>query len=70
MRELGGLDLLVSNAARQQAHDSILDISSEQFDWTMKTNVYAQTKAAATNFVGSLGKQLAASDGSHATGQI
>ena len=96
VRELGGLDLLVSNAARQQAHDSILDISSEQFDWTMKTNVYApfwiikaalphlkpgsaiiattseqatdptpdlydyaQTKAATTNFVRSLGKQLA-----------
>lgn len=94
---LGGLDILVSNAARQQAHDSILDISSEQFDWTMKTNIYApfwiikaalphlkpgstiiastseqatdptpdlydyaQTKAATTNFVRSLGKQLAA----------
>jgi NAD(P)-dependent dehydrogenase (short-subunit alcohol dehydrogenase family) len=38
---LGGLDIVVSNAGRQQAHDSILDISSEQFDWTMKTNIYA-----------------------------
>ncbi len=38
---LGGLDILVSNAGRQQAHDSILDISTEQFDWTMKTNIYA-----------------------------
>ena len=38
---LDGLDILVSNAARQQAHESILDISTEQFDWTMKTNVYA-----------------------------
>jgi NAD(P)-dependent dehydrogenase (short-subunit alcohol dehydrogenase family) len=38
---LGGLDTLVSNAGRQQAHDSILDISTEQFDWTMKTNIYA-----------------------------
>jgi NAD(P)-dependent dehydrogenase (short-subunit alcohol dehydrogenase family) len=38
---LGGLDILVSNAARQQAHDSILDISTEEFDWTMKTNIYA-----------------------------
>ena len=38
---LGGLDILVSNAARQQSHDSISDISTEQFDWTMKTNIYA-----------------------------
>jgi NAD(P)-dependent dehydrogenase (short-subunit alcohol dehydrogenase family) len=38
--ELGGLDILVSNAGRQQAHASILDISTEQFDWTMKTNIY------------------------------
>lgn len=46
---LGGLDILVNNAARQQTHASILDISSEQFDWTMKTNIYAPfwiTKAA------------------------
>ena len=38
---LGGLDILVSNAGRQQAHASIMDISTEQFDWTMKTNIYA-----------------------------
>jgi NAD(P)-dependent dehydrogenase (short-subunit alcohol dehydrogenase family) len=38
---LGGLDILVSNAGRQQSHESILDISSEQFDWTIKTNIYA-----------------------------
>ena len=38
---LGGIDILISNAGRQQAHNSILDISSEQFDWTMKTNIYA-----------------------------
>jgi NAD(P)-dependent dehydrogenase (short-subunit alcohol dehydrogenase family) len=41
VKELGGLDILVSNAGRQQAHASILDISTEQFDWTMKTNIYA-----------------------------
>lgn len=41
VRELGGLDIVVSNAGRQQAHESILDISTEQFDWTMKTNIYA-----------------------------
>jgi NAD(P)-dependent dehydrogenase (short-subunit alcohol dehydrogenase family) len=38
---LGGLDIVVSNAGRQQTHASILDISTEQFDWTMKTNIYA-----------------------------
>jgi NAD(P)-dependent dehydrogenase (short-subunit alcohol dehydrogenase family) len=38
---LGGLDIVVSNAGRQQTHPSILDISTEQFDWTMKTNIYA-----------------------------
>jgi NAD(P)-dependent dehydrogenase (short-subunit alcohol dehydrogenase family) len=38
---LGGLDIIVSNAGRQQAHASILDISSEDFDATMKTNIYA-----------------------------
>ena len=38
---LGGLDIVVSNAGRQQSRQSILDISSEDFDATMKTNVYA-----------------------------
>ncbi len=38
---LGGLDIVVSNAGRQQAHNSILDISTEDFDATMKTNIYA-----------------------------
>ncbi|OUJ69495.1 SDR family oxidoreductase [Hymenobacter crusticola] len=41
VRQLGGLDILVSNAARQQANKSILDITSDQFDWTIKTNIYA-----------------------------
>jgi NAD(P)-dependent dehydrogenase (short-subunit alcohol dehydrogenase family) len=41
VRELGGLDILVNNAARQHAVNSITDISSEQFDDTFKTNVYA-----------------------------
>ena len=39
--ELGGLDIVVSNAGRQQARESILDLSSEDFDATMKTNIYA-----------------------------
>jgi len=92
---LGGLDILVSNAARQQTRPSILDVSTEDFDATMKTNIYApfwiikaalphlpagaaiigttseqaydpsaelydyaQTKAATTNYVKSLAKQL------------
>jgi NAD(P)-dependent dehydrogenase (short-subunit alcohol dehydrogenase family) len=38
---LGGLDILVSNAARQQSRESILDVSTEDFDATMKTNLYA-----------------------------
>ena len=49
VRELGGLDILVSNAARQHSHASIAELTSEQFDWTFKTNVYAMfwiTKAA------------------------
>ena len=96
VRALGGLDILVNNAARQQQRQSILDVSSEDFDSTMKTNLYApfwtikaalphlqpgsciigttseqatdpspdlydyaQTKAATTNYVRSLAKQLA-----------
>ena len=39
--ELGGLDILVSNAARQHAVQSILDMTTELFDWTIKTNIYA-----------------------------
>src|SRR6476469_9086934 len=31
IKGLGGLDILVNNAARQQTHPSILDISTEQF---------------------------------------
>jgi NAD(P)-dependent dehydrogenase (short-subunit alcohol dehydrogenase family) len=38
---LGGLDILVCNAARQQTRASILDLTSEDFDATMKTNIYA-----------------------------
>lgn len=95
VRGLGGLDIVVSNAARQQAKASILEVTSADFDATMKTNIYApfwiikaalphlppgssiigttseqaedpsaelydyaQTKAATTNFVKSLAKQL------------
>ena len=39
--QLGGLDIVVCNAARQQTRKSILDVTSEDFDATMKTNIYA-----------------------------
>jgi NAD(P)-dependent dehydrogenase (short-subunit alcohol dehydrogenase family) len=41
VQALGGLDIIVNNAARQQARQSILDITTEEFDATMKTNIYA-----------------------------
>jgi NAD(P)-dependent dehydrogenase (short-subunit alcohol dehydrogenase family) len=49
VKELGGLDILVNNAGRQQSCDSILDLTTEAFDATYKTNCYAPfwiTKAA------------------------
>lgn len=96
VQKLGGLDILVNNAGRQQTYKSISEISTEDFDATMKTNIYApfwlikaalphlkpgsaiigttseqaynpsadlydyaQTKAATTNYIRSLAKQLA-----------
>jgi NAD(P)-dependent dehydrogenase (short-subunit alcohol dehydrogenase family) len=96
LAQLGGLDILVSNAGRQQSFPSILDLTTEEFDATMKTNIYApfwlikaavphlppgsaiigttseqandpspdifhyaMTKAATTNYVRGLAKQLA-----------
>ncbi|MGB7494181.1 MAG: SDR family oxidoreductase [Candidatus Acidiferrum sp.] len=38
---LGGLDIVVSNAAKQVYQESLLDVSTEQFDSTFRTNVYA-----------------------------
>lgn len=49
VRELGGLDILANNAARQQQRQKLEDLSTEDFDATFKTNVYAPfwiTKAA------------------------
>ncbi|QKJ86988.1 SDR family oxidoreductase [Paramixta manurensis] len=47
--KLGGVDILVNNAGRQQFAESLAELSSESFDKTFKTNVYAMfwiTKAA------------------------
>ncbi|MDQ1203382.1 MULTISPECIES: SDR family oxidoreductase [unclassified Rhodococcus (in: high G+C Gram-positive bacteria)] len=42
VRELGGLDILVNNAAFQMAQSGgIADITTEQFDRVLKTNLYA-----------------------------
>ena len=38
---LGGLDILVINAGRQQNREDISKVTSEDFDLTMKTNLYA-----------------------------
>ena len=40
-RELGGLDILVNNAAYQQSKSNIAEVTAEQFDRTLKTNLYA-----------------------------
>jgi hypothetical protein len=39
--EFGRIDVLVSNAAYQMSVGGIADLSSDQFDHTMRTNVYA-----------------------------
>jgi NAD(P)-dependent dehydrogenase (short-subunit alcohol dehydrogenase family) len=49
VRELGGLDILVNNAAFQCDQDSLEDVSEEQWDRTFRTNIYGyffMTKAA------------------------
>jgi NAD(P)-dependent dehydrogenase (short-subunit alcohol dehydrogenase family) len=48
-KALGGLDILVNNAARQFSVDSITEMTTARFDETFKTNVYAMfwiTRAA------------------------
>jgi NAD(P)-dependent dehydrogenase (short-subunit alcohol dehydrogenase family) len=39
--ELGGIDILVSNAAFQMTHDSVDEISDEEWDYTLATNLSA-----------------------------
>ncbi|OJW23671.1 MAG: NAD(P)-dependent oxidoreductase [Planctomycetales bacterium 71-10] len=50
VKEFGKIDVLVNNAAFQMSRETIADISTEEFDRTLKTNLYAMfwlTKAAA-----------------------
>jgi NAD(P)-dependent dehydrogenase (short-subunit alcohol dehydrogenase family) len=49
VRELGGVDILVSNAAYQMSHESLDEVSDEEWEYTFATNVGAffyLTKAA------------------------
>lgn len=39
--KLGGIDILVINAARQQTRESVEEVTSSDFDKTLKTNLYA-----------------------------
>lgn len=39
VHSLGDLDVVVSNAGRQQQCPSVLDLTTEAFDDTMKTNI-------------------------------
>jgi NAD(P)-dependent dehydrogenase (short-subunit alcohol dehydrogenase family) len=41
VQSLGGLDIVVSNAGRQRQCEDILQLTTEAFDATMKTNIYA-----------------------------
>ena len=41
VEKLGGLDLLVINAGHQQSRENVSEVSSKDFDETMKTNLYA-----------------------------
>ena len=40
VKELGGLDILVNNAAYQQHQDSLEDITDEQLERTFQTNIF------------------------------
>ncbi|WP_054955112.1 SDR family oxidoreductase [Paenibacillus dakarensis] len=41
VEKLGGIDILANVAGKQQSVENIADITTEQFDATLKTNVYA-----------------------------
>jgi NAD(P)-dependent dehydrogenase (short-subunit alcohol dehydrogenase family) len=41
VREFGGLDILVNNAAYQMARESIADVTAEELERTFRTNIFA-----------------------------
>ncbi|MDW5316975.1 SDR family oxidoreductase [Rhizobium sp. PL01] len=41
VKELGGIDVLVNNAAFQRTYSSIQDITADEWDETFRTNIYA-----------------------------
>ncbi len=41
VKDFGGLDILVINAARQKTRPTVAEVTSDDFDRTMKTNLYA-----------------------------
>ena len=40
LKKFGHIDILVNNAGVQYQQDKLENISNEQFDWTMKVNIY------------------------------
>jgi NAD(P)-dependent dehydrogenase (short-subunit alcohol dehydrogenase family) len=42
IKEFGHLEILVNNAAMQRTHQSIEEISAEEWDRTFRTNIYSQ----------------------------
>jgi NAD(P)-dependent dehydrogenase (short-subunit alcohol dehydrogenase family) len=41
VQELGGIDILVNNAAYQMAHEGLEDITTEELEHTFRTNIFA-----------------------------
>jgi hypothetical protein len=41
VEELGGLDILVNNAAYQMTHESLQELTSEELDRTFRTNIFS-----------------------------